>query len=231
MALKPIHLPVGRSSIRAIALTCVLASVAACQKLPTYRYKITVEVQTPQGIRTGSAVREVASHTEPRITPEMGGVHVALKGEAVVVPLSNGKSVYALLTADDASGFPAAVAEEVLGPAGGYPRGPYADIVAYLASHRVRGIVPPRAYPKFVSFTDKRDPKTVYLVKPKSTPPVADNEVLIKKISIETAGEAVTRSIEKDLPWLVWLRTSLMGSVSYYPNVLADSMGRSAFVK
>jgi hypothetical protein len=43
------------------AACAALVLLAGCggESLPTYRYKLTVEVETPEGLRAGSAVREV----------------------------------------------------------------------------------------------------------------------------------------------------------------------------
>ena len=68
------------------------------------RYRMTVAVQTPQGIRTGSAVREVKviyhdSWLENLPFPLEGGqAHVEFKGEGVAVDLPGGQTLFALLS-------------------------------------------------------------------------------------------------------------------------------------
>ena len=66
----------------------------------TWRYKMTVTVETPEGIKTGSAVREVHVRTEPDILPEAATMHFSVKGEAVVVDLGHGKYLFAVMDAD-----------------------------------------------------------------------------------------------------------------------------------
>src|SRR4051812_20640408 len=66
-----------------------------------WRYKMTVEVETPEGVRTGSAVREV------RYQPGGGGWIAQsrpqwyLRGEAVAVDLPGGRTLYALMAGND----------------------------------------------------------------------------------------------------------------------------------
>lgn len=50
----------------------------------TWRYKMTVTVETPEGLKTGSAVREVYVARGLKITPE-SLPHVKVTGEAVVL--------------------------------------------------------------------------------------------------------------------------------------------------
>lgn len=62
----------------------------------TWRYKMTVEVVTPVGIKTGSAVREVKVQLGYGPASEMGP-RITLKGGAVVVDLGDGRALFALL--------------------------------------------------------------------------------------------------------------------------------------
>src|SRR4051812_15423843 len=79
----------------------VLAVGSVCAALPsgsgdTFRYKMTVTVTTPEGDKTGSAVREVSVTHGLHLTPEMQPA-VHLKGEAVVVDLGSRGVLFALL--------------------------------------------------------------------------------------------------------------------------------------
>lgn len=78
----------------------MLAACAAAEEDPTpdYRYRLTVEVATPEGLKTGSSVIEVQQGMG-RST--MGGyeplVRYRIRGEATAVDLPGGKTLYALL--------------------------------------------------------------------------------------------------------------------------------------
>lgn len=63
----------------------------------SWRYKLTVEVETPEGVKTGSAVREVQVQEIPAPLPESKPTRYNIKGEAVVVDLGERGQVFALL--------------------------------------------------------------------------------------------------------------------------------------
>jgi hypothetical protein len=64
------------------------------------RYRLTLEIDTPQGLRQGSSVIETAvfMSTGKALLSEASGDRVETKGEAVFVDLGEGKNVIALLT-------------------------------------------------------------------------------------------------------------------------------------
>lgn len=81
-------------------------SIAACSASgfsnEKIRYRITVTVETPEGIKTGSAVREAARYKEPSILPDQGGVFYNItRGEAVVVDLGQRGVLFVLLGGED----------------------------------------------------------------------------------------------------------------------------------
>jgi len=67
----------------------------------TYRYRMTVEIDTPEGTKSGSSVIEVHTEQWPEGLRNLFGgktAHSTVKGEAVFVDLGSGKNVVALLT-------------------------------------------------------------------------------------------------------------------------------------
>lgn len=79
---------------RPFVLSAVLAPLAllvtGCGSTEKFRYKMTVEVETPQGIKTGDAVREVTHSTPPPI-PMLGESRPtwSVAGEAVRAALGS----------------------------------------------------------------------------------------------------------------------------------------------
>lgn len=55
----------------------------------TFRYKITVEIETPEGIKTGSAVREVriSNNLAKYVNPDVRSLTYRVIGEAVSIDL------------------------------------------------------------------------------------------------------------------------------------------------
>ena len=73
--------------------------LAGCDWIPssdTIRYRVTVEVETPQGLRNGSSVIE-STITTGKSWGDASGISYALHGEAVAVDIAPGQTVFALL--------------------------------------------------------------------------------------------------------------------------------------
>src|SRR3546814_16053908 len=60
---------------------------------------MTVEVETPTGVRSGSSVIETTITKGPR-TGQGSGLTATMKGEAVAVDLGSGQTLFALLNGD-----------------------------------------------------------------------------------------------------------------------------------
>jgi hypothetical protein len=85
-----------------LALLTVLAGcVPKAEPFPDYRYRLTVEVDTPEGLRTGSSVIEVqTSRSSENTIPTPGKINHRLRGEAVAVDLGQRGVVFALLRSE-----------------------------------------------------------------------------------------------------------------------------------
>lgn len=68
---------------------------------PDYRYRLTVEVETPEGLRTGSSVIEVMQRiVRPGSHPSSWAIDRRIRGEAVAVDLPQGQTLFALLRSE-----------------------------------------------------------------------------------------------------------------------------------
>src|SRR5438309_1636020 len=63
----------------------------------SFRFRLTVEVDTPEGLRTGSSVIEVTVHVPSSFWKSMAVVTSETQGEAVFVDVGNGRNVIATL--------------------------------------------------------------------------------------------------------------------------------------
>ena len=79
----------------------MLASIFAFWKINypsgTWRYKITIEVETPEGIKSGYAVREVTAQTRITINPDLPPEMFNTFGEAVVIDLGKYGTLFSLI--------------------------------------------------------------------------------------------------------------------------------------
>lgn len=183
----------------------MLLFTACGEQLPTYRYRLTVEVETPEGLRTGSSVIEVRTHEGAAFPgPEAASTHSRIRGEAVAVDLGPRGVLFALLNSPDRQTGAGGYAWALL------PNRPTSGRDAderrenYRALRAVRGRVelPPDRYPMLVRFRDISDPATVEEIEPGVLSRAFGDGVRIRQITVEMTDEDVTSGIESRLAWL-----------------------------
>lgn len=192
-----------RSLMLVTALCCAMALLSSCNyRSEEFRYRMTVEVDTPQGLRTGSSVIEVeVSDPGPDSLPE-AGITTRVRGEAVAVDLPGGKVLFALLRSPDSVDAASGYAYKALNP--GQYRGDYAFIERTKELKRMRGtgVLPPDAYPMLVTFGDPNDPMSVMEADPDNLAATFGEGISIKRITIRITDEPVTTAIDDRLGWL-----------------------------
>jgi len=72
---------------------------------PSYRFKMTVDVETPEGLKTGSSVYEVETTGSRDLVAGGKGSRFMFRGEAVAVDLPDGRTLFALLSTLAMSGL------------------------------------------------------------------------------------------------------------------------------
>jgi hypothetical protein len=175
---------------------------------PAHKYRLTVEVETPEGRKSASGV--VAVHPDRSYT-RRGQTRTL--GDAILVDLGQGKSLLALLAHVDGNlvledmNY---VALRAYGAASGN-RVPFSEM------SRQTGVVPVRGelIPVLVSFADPAAPGTARVVAPDDAEAVLGKGYRLQGISAEVVpngywpldfggalGEPVTRGIQAKLPWL-----------------------------
>jgi hypothetical protein len=173
---------------------------------PGHKYRLTVEVETPDGVKSASGVMAV----HPDRSYSRGG-HTRTMGDAVFVDLGGGKNLLALLAHVDK-------AVELDGMN-------YVALRAYNAAgrkvsfndmNRMTGAVPVQGalIPVLVTFSDPGDPATARAVPPDDLETALGRGFHLHGIWAEVVpnglwpldfggpfGEPVTRGIEAKLPW------------------------------
>jgi hypothetical protein len=222
---------------RLAALVAIGLCLAGCGRTESYRYKLTLAVNTPNGVKRGSTVDEVLFY-EVSI-PARGTMH-KLRGEALYLDLGPGeRPLIALLTnyirekhgvangwTRDA-GPGTATLSRLYGPA---PRQDFMDDVACIAQLRGPRKITPADLPDLVTFADVNDPKSVIEVDPESIQTALGPNVSWNEITIESTDEPVTTGIEMKLPWIpsyfeknLRLDGSNLGQASALANTLSWS--------
>ena len=186
---------------------------------PDYRYRLTVEVDTPEGLKTGSSVIEVSTQVASATTiPTPGAVTRRARGEAVALDLPDGRTLFALLRSENETDWAANIMN-LMGPLAGE-----GDTVTSLAQEiidnkqeielsfwkRVGGQLDRDGYPMLVTFGDLDDPTSVEKVDPKDLAATFGEGVSLKRITVQVTDDPVTSGIEERLGWLPDVRGALV---------------------
>jgi hypothetical protein len=174
------------------------------ERLPTYRYRLTVEVEAPEGLRTGSSVIEVRTHEGAAFPgPEAASIRSDIRGEAVAVDLGERGTLFALLRSSDGQTGAGGYAWALLPnrPTGG--EDVEARRVNYEALRTVAGRaeLPRQLMPMLVRFRDIADPRSVEAVDPGDLASAFGRGVQLRRITVEITDDAVTEGIVRRLPW------------------------------
>ncbi len=210
-----------------IVIAAASLLLSACGSTERVRYKMVVEVETPEGLRTGSAVREVTAH-HPAFLSLASRTSYRMRGEAVMVDLNDGQTLYALLVGGGPVG-PADYAMRIPDWLMGWqsPDGitPQRIEIWPTLPETVRNIDQTDERPMLVTFGNERDPATVVRIEPSDLAMHFGNGFVLKRITVEVSEEDVTNMIQDRLPWLrtYWDKPTLKPDP---PQHISDSSDR-----
>ena len=150
---------------------------------PNHKYRLTVEVETPEGVKSASGIMAV----HPDRSYSRGG-KTSTKGDAVFVDLGGGKNLVALLAHIDKSlelddiNYVALRAYKAAG-----------QNVSFNQMSRMTGTVPVtgEVIPVLVSFADPADPATARVVPPDDVEAALGKGIRLRGISAEVVPNGV----------------------------------------
>jgi hypothetical protein len=168
----------------------------------TFRYKITINIDTPDGEKSASAVREVyIKPVRKGALPQAVGTK-RVKGEAVIIPVdssnSSPKIIFAIM---DESGSNDDLIKAFGMTQGGHSLSGIKKIrdIPIGTSHALDNAY----WPQFVTFTDINDPKTVTFVDPYDLSAYFGEGAKVSEITITMTDEEVTKEkVKTYLPWI-----------------------------
>lgn len=198
----------------AIVMLVLLPALCSCfQWYPKYRYRLTVVVDTPEGVKQGSAIIEVETSLQTLPGP---GIRQHAVGEAAVVDLGKRGLLFALPRGERYYDW-AGQLYSTLTPLP--PKG-MVDVAA-IANFRVKAaqeakapIVVPRrfnmrshrsdisGYPLLVRFRDPADYRTLERVDPDDLAAAFGAGVKLDKVVVQITHDDPERRVIKYLPWL-----------------------------
>ena len=189
--------------IVAIAVAALLSWGAFLLAYPTYsyRWRVTVEVRTAAGVKTGSSVLETRTVQVPRwLTMGTAGSWTNVRGEGTFVELGEGRNLIALLAvgphaADDRA--------DLFAPRAFFPveegsplHVKWSKTLSTMSGRR------PYGPPTLITFGDLNDPATVQEVPYGEVARVLGPDVLDVRAWVELTKDNVTRDLAPKLPWM-----------------------------
>lgn len=212
-----------------------LPIVTGCAELfpETYHFRMTVEVETPEGARSGSSVYKVWANNKTPLLPEESKREWGVNGDAVAVDLPGGRTLFALLKTGAAHGDLAGLSMAALDPAF---RNDIVESARRISSGRgvlQKAVVRPEDYPMLVMFRDIDDPASVERVDPANLATSFGPGYGLRRIIVEITNERVSRGIENRLDWWHLYRKERLrlngkkGAIS--TDEIADNLGTGSF--
>jgi hypothetical protein len=214
------------------ALTALF--VAGCTQYPkyVYRFKMTIEIDTPDGVRSGYSVYEVTAQKHAKLLPEARARSRDVRGEAVAVDLPDGKTVFALLKTMNGLGDNslAHLSMATLDPAYKNDWVVSARRIAVGDGIQSPAEVAPENYPMLVMFRNPADPASVVKVDQYDLVASFGAGYNLKAITVQVTDEPVTTGIEKRLGWLPqYYGKMLDGDTINRSQELANNLSKNSF--
>ncbi|MGA2491464.1 MAG: hypothetical protein ABSF67_00785 [Roseiarcus sp.] len=198
------------AAFRIAAVLCLALALAGCGRSASYRYKLTLSVDTPEGVKTGFNVVEIDYWA---VTfPAQGEPHKT-RGQGIYLDLGPGRRpLIALLTrirrANDS--WPIflgwglddpmeVIYKACLGKSAVYS---FIDVAQQFDQCQRPLAITPADLPDLVTFADVDDPKSIMLVDPNDLRATLGPGVSWKSITIETTGDRPTKGIDEHLSWV-----------------------------
>lgn len=195
---------------------------------PEHKYRLTIEVQTPGGVRSASGVMAVYMGKDGGILAEAGGGANA-KGDAIFVDLGDGRNLIATLTLGknglyfDGMNFLAMNAFAAAGQ-----KVQFKEVSRLTGKVQVHGDL----IPVLVTFANVVDPSTVRVLDPTNLAEIFGSGFRLNGIALEMVpvgfwpldfggplGEPVTRGIERRLPWIAqWKSRGVADLINTFPD-------------
>lgn len=228
--------------IKLLILALIILFPTACWKIRypsyTYRYKVIVEVETPEGLKTGSSVVEVHTNQYPGwliLSSSDVASEMKIKGEGTIVDITEGKTLFVLLNGAVSEGRPHALIHSAIPvPSDEYKNDIRKFNKFYGTLKDARGVLPKDKYPRMVYFEDINQPISVKKINQENFGEVFGEGVNIKQIIVESTNDELEWKIWERLKWLPDYYGGRKFDGNRYQanestNKFANSLGASSF--
>jgi hypothetical protein len=169
-----------------VALVGGLVVTSGCSRdEPQKRFRLLVDVDTPEGLRSGVGVIGYTRRHRPSIQSPTGvRLETRVDAEAVAVDMPDGRTLYMLHTQ---RGFP--------------------DHLVFLLARLNPGrdkitLIAPEDYPTFVMFSNPLDPASVRQVDPAALDAAFGRGYRLLRVAVAITKDPISRTIIDRLPWV-----------------------------
>lgn len=218
-----------RRGLAALLAAASVALLAGCGSAPSsIRYRLTLEVETPEGTKTGSGVIEHGA----RWTYSLGAGHglaVDTRGEAIITDLGARGLLLCLLTRDITR---RGSSDELLLPKifpfekWGGAIDNYSAYLGRLESRKPVADVPLKSLPMLARLRDPLDPAMAKQVDPTNLAATFGSGVRLVRVTAQITDDPLPPpTIEERLPWIRTLQGSIantLGLKHEYSDALAQ---------
>lgn len=226
---------ISRRLFAALIGGAALCGLVGCISPPRYRYrfKMTIEVETPEGNRSGSSVYEVTAQNLHALSPDEADRRWSTKGEAVAVDLPGGVTLFGLLKTGAMHGDMASLSMAALDPAFNNDVVESAERIATGQGIISPAIVKQSDYPMLVWFRDVKDPRSVLQVDPYDLVASFGAGYRLKSITVQLTNEPVSTGIDERMDTIgIKPNNGLDPSLGVTANpTLAQQLGYDDFVR
>jgi len=225
--------------LRFPAVLAMAIALAGCGRSESYRYKLTLAVDTPTGVKRASSVAQVLFWDVS--IPARGTMH-KLRGQALYLDLGPGaRPLIALLTSHRPSPCvtcPGNIRTLDGGPSlrlisrvyGIAQSTDYRDDIPRIARLRGPHRITPNDLPDLVTFEDINNPSTVIEVDPNNLQATLGPDVSWNELTLESTDEPITKGIELKLPWIPAYWCGMLDGRRYHDKAtLANTLSTADF--
>lgn len=215
-----------------MAALFALPGCGAGSRASTYRFLLTVELDTPAGVRRGSSVIEIMARNTAALAPDGKARTWRVTGEAVAIDVPDGRTLFALLKTGAIHQDMAGLSMTALDPA-------FRNDVVQSAARIVdrAGIVSPapvrpRDYPILVTFRDPADRRTMDPVEPDQLEAAFGPGVRLLRVTAALTEDPVTTGLDRRLPWLGrHPEPSVIPKVDHYDHSIPATLTVGDFIQ
>jgi hypothetical protein len=166
-----------------------------------YRYRLTLQVDADEKSYVGTGVIRVSLTPKASWIPQSGGAYSGVQGEAVMVNLGSRGTLLALLKGSSRKSDADTIVRAIFPPPNG-TKATFAESIDRYSNSKLVAELGAEQLPLLVLVRDIRDPQSAVLVDPDNLAGTFGSGAILRRATLETTRDPVTKEIERTIPWL-----------------------------